>query len=88
MTTIYKYSIPVEDSFVVEMPKDARILSVQVQRDDPQIWAVVDPDLVLQKREFRLLGTGHPFPDEGLWPTFVGTFQMLGGSLVFHLFTR
>ncbi len=82
---IYKYPIRIIDAQAIEMPKGARLLSVQTQRDEPQLWAMVDPSAPLVQREFALRGTGHDATGLSM-ATFVGTFQMHGGSLVFHLF--
>lgn len=60
MLMIFKYPIPIEDHFTLELPKDAKILTVQVQREMPQLWAVVDPEAEKETRHFRLSGTGHP----------------------------
>ncbi len=83
--TIFKYNIEVERSFYLQMPAGAVILSVQVQHNKPMIWAVVDPAARTVEREFYVRGTGHEL---GIAATgkFVGTFQLDGGSRVFHLF--
>lgn len=85
MTTIFKYPVEVTDVFTMDLPKGAVVLSVQCQGEAPQLWARVDPSAPLEPRTFRVFGTGHPVADD-LSLEFVGTFQMLGGSLVFHLF--
>ena len=82
---IYKYKIPVQDEFTMELPQGAYILTVQSQREVPCIWAVVDPDAPLEPICFRVAGTGHDIE----WDTvkrYIGTFQLCGGDLVFHLF--
>lgn len=83
---IYKYPLR-PGTFEIEMPEGARILSVAVQDDKPMMWALVDPSAPLSKHGLMVVGTGHNM--EGLdvrnW-RFVGTFQLDGGSLVFHLF--
>lgn len=67
------------------MPVGAMVLSVQVQRMMPYIWALVDPDLPpLEERLFYVVGTGHPLSDNP--GKYIGTFQLLEGGLVFHLF--
>ncbi len=80
---IWKY--PVSGScFTIQMPIGARVLSVQNQHGRPQMWALVDPENKTEPREFTFYGTGHPTPR---WPgEFIGTFQLDGGDLVFHLF--
>lgn len=70
----------------IEMPADSELLSVQVQNGLPCLWAVVDPSAPKAMVRFRVHGTGHPLEediDEWIW---LGTFQMHGGGLVFHVF--
>lgn len=83
--TIYKYALPVEDSATISMPRGARILCVQTQYSEPQIWAVVDSTAPKVARKLAVRGTGHDAA--GLYSgAYVGTFQMHGGALVFHVF--
>lgn len=82
---IFKYSIEIVDTQSLAFPRAAIILSVQVQNGRPQIWALVDPGAPVVPRKFALRGTGHDATGMG-WAKFIGTFQMHGGDLVFHLF--
>ena len=83
--TIWKYEIPVEDEFMLRLPRGAQFLSAQAQSGTPQSWWLVDSTAPMQKRHFRCHGTGHPVKSaDGL--AYLGTFQISGGSLVFHLF--
>lgn len=83
--TIWKFALPpLTDVFVLEMPADAKTLTVQMQNGEPCIWAIVNPSSPCTPREFRVVGTGHTMPANV--HAYVGTFQMLGGALVFHLF--
>lgn len=84
MRQVWKFPVPVEDHFAVDMPERSRILTVQIQREQPQMWALCPPEGRLERRFFRLAGTGHPIEETDL--NYVGTFQLLGGALVFHLF--
>ncbi len=84
MRTVYKYPIIATDYFQLELPQDAQILTIQTQHSEPQLWALVDTDALMETRRFRLAGTGHPISDENL--RYIGTFQLNGGTLVFHLF--
>jgi hypothetical protein len=68
----------------VEMPEGARILSVQMQAHEPQIWALVDPDAPKVKRTFKSLPTGHV--SDADHENYIGTVLMSGGALVFHIF--
>jgi len=84
---VLKFTIPIEDTFEICMPKGADILTVQEQYDEPHIWALCDPDAVKVVRFFRLAGTGHPIRyDIGIDYNYIGTFQIHGGNFIGHLF--
>lgn len=51
----------------------------------PRVWALVDPDAPRVKRRLATIGTGQPLPDDADEWAYVGSFQMRGGALVFHL---
>lgn len=82
--TIFKY--PVSQLFDIDIPKDAEILVVQAQRGKPEMWVLLDSDASTIKRKFIMIGTGHPMKDTYNKESYIGTFQMFGGDLVFHLF--
>ncbi len=81
--TIWKYPVTA-GRWTQIMPVDAEILSVQVQHKEVQMWVLVDPDAITEAREFDVYGTGHLIPESS--GKFIGTFQIEGGALVFHLF--
>lgn len=69
-------------------------------REKPFMWVkhALNTTKIVSRR-FRLAGTGHPIdepksPNETspvIWPTrwqYVGSFQLEGGKLVFHLFVE
>lgn len=87
MLTIYKYPFKIEDNFKIAMPKNAKILAVAIKDEIPCIWAMVETYNDLALKEFWLRGTGHNC-EEIRNLSYVGSFQILGGSLVFHLFTK
>jgi hypothetical protein len=80
---VWRFRVPVADATTLEMPKGAEVLTVQLQRGEPTLWAACDPEVATETRHFRWVGTGHPFDGPAL---YVGTVQFSGGSLVFHLF--
>lgn len=87
--TIWKFDLPfpVTDRFVIEMPHGSTILCVDMQMDEPRIWALVDPEAEMSHKQFELYGTGHPI--DGLsfgQRKYIGTFQIVKLGLVFHLF--
>lgn len=82
---VWKYAVPMDDTFSIEMPRGAKVLSVAPQTGEVCMWAEVDPDEMMETRRFRMCGTGHPMPVHET-RSFVGTFMVHGGILVFHLF--
>lgn len=87
MKMIHKFKVSLSEEFVINMP-GAVVLCVQMQRGAPHLWALVDPQLHPEPRKFRLYGTGHSIDKEDQFDRYVGTFQLEGGALVFHLFQR
>ena len=83
MSKVFKYLVRAVDRVTLEMPKGAKLLSFQCQNDQLCLWALVDPKAPTETRSFRVVGTGHPIEEPG---EFVGTAQMRGGLLVWHLF--
>ncbi len=88
MITVFKYPFPVKDHFEIKMPKGSSVLSVQVQHGTPCIWAGCDSAKPLESRMFHVIGTGHSLPEPSglLDMVYRGTFQMLEGRFVGHLF--
>ena len=84
MESIWKYEIIISDVVYVEMPDGAQLLSVQLQNDVPYIWAKVNTSKPPCKRIFRIYGTGHVH--DKINGAFLGTIQLNGGTLVFHVF--
>lgn len=77
----------------VEMPANARILDVHLQRGEPTIWALVEVDEArgypigkCVRRHFRAVPTGQPF--EGTAMEYVGTILVRDGGVGVHLFER
>jgi hypothetical protein len=86
MNAIWKFPFEITDDFEIFMPKGAQLLSVAMQGDVPCIWAIVDPAAPKEMRKFHLSGTGHELDEQYTKALYVGSFQMKGGALVFHLF--
>jgi len=80
---IFKYAVNVIDDQEIEMPKGAQILTVQVQDGLPWIWVAFTEGMETVKRKIVLMGTGHTRDMPGV---YIGTFQLAGGRLIFHLF--
>ena len=82
--TIWKYPVSLGE-FKVDMPQGAKILDVQIQGNDPVIWAIVEPDNIIVKYHFFALPTGGEIDVPPPISKHIGTFQLPNG-LVFHLF--
>lgn len=84
MKTIWKYILQVTDVQTLSMPKDAKVLTAKTQHGVPCIWVEVDPKASREDRIFQIIGTGHPISSN---PShYLGTFQIHGGDLVFHIY--
>lgn len=85
MSAIWKFTLSDVDSTVV-MPKGAKVLEVATQVGEPTIWALVDPNADMVKRQFAVVGTGHP--TDGLDPEqYLGTCHNVANlGLVMHVF--
>lgn len=84
--TIWKFPLKTTDEQVIIMPAGAEILTIQTQYEEPCIWALVDPLRPKKERIILIHGTGHPVSDTIKKQTYIGTYQLHGGSLVFHAF--
>lgn len=88
---IWGYDLPITGRPRLALPEGARVLSVGPPRDGRDVldlWVAVDPrnDTLMGRvpRDFRVVGTGHPLPDD--CGPFVGTVPTHGGLLVWHVF--
>ena len=85
--TIWKFELETTDNQTIEMPANAEILTVQTQAQKPYLWALIDPTEKKEKRLIEIFGTGHDLHyDIGVSRNYLGTYQIEGGSLVFHVF--
>ena len=87
MVTIWKFPIPITDHFEITMPEGSQVLSFQTQKGEPYIWVLVDPSQLPGSKKFRLAGTGHMIEEEGGYK-YIGSTQMMGGDLIWHLFEK
>jgi hypothetical protein len=86
MKTIWKFTLALTDSQRIEMPEETEILTVQLQGETIQLWAVVDlhEPAKTEMRTFEIHGTGNPISD-GM-REYIGTFQQ--PPFVWHVFER
>lgn len=86
MNVIYKYPIETKDEFTIELPRNAKLLTVQIQHHLACLWVLLDKDAEKTNRKFALIGTGNPVPYDIEDVEYINTFQLYNGDLVFHLF--
>lgn len=63
MTTIWKYTVPIQDKLQLRLPEGAKILHVGNQGGSVQMWVLVDSTAPKSERDFLVIGTGHPVPE-------------------------
>jgi hypothetical protein len=84
---IYKYSIDAYDTEIqkIVMPVNHQLLTVQEQRGELVMWALVDLDTPSADVSVVVVVTREIFPDVGRPIEYVGTVQLLL-SYVVHVF--
>ena len=68
---IYKYQMPVLESFKMELPEGAEIIRMKDEGGLFWLWAVVDTRKPNETRQFHAFKTGAKIPDE-LDLTYIG----------------
>lgn len=83
---VWKWALEITDLQTLELPVGAKILTVQLQREAPQLWALCDgTETRKELRQFAIYGTGNPVMHGGR-ATYISTFQLFAGSAIFHVF--
>ena len=86
---IYKYTLRVVDEQYVEMPFEAKMLSVDNQYGDVTLWAKVGikPQGTTPMRQVKIgiYGTGHDLPTNLHESRFIGTVLTESDQLVWHV---
>ena len=83
---IWKYEVNEYNSIVV--PRNSEILDIQLQRDVPVIWFLVDlEEEENEERNFEVFWTGETIQyDMGTTREYLKTLQR--GNIVSHIFER
>lgn len=84
MKAIWKYPLQTVGVQSIDMPVGADLLTVQLQHGLPCVWVLVDPAAPACPVKLTTYGTGAPIDDAP--GEYLGTYQLAGGSLVFHVF--
>jgi hypothetical protein len=90
MKRIYKYELGAVRPQTIWLPKGAEILTAQGQHGrNVCIWALIDPEQPDEQRSFEIFATGeNVHVDMGVKRNYIGTAQLEGGKLIFHVFER
>lgn len=84
MKTIWMYPLKVTDVQTINLPTDARILKVDEVNGSLFLWTLLDDqNKKMTEVAFRIVGTGHPFPD-GKGCRYLNT--VVTGPFVWHVF--
>lgn len=85
MKAIWKFPIPAHPGpFSLSLPLGAQPLDVQLQDEEPMLWALVETAAPTKPRKFVVVPTGAAFDPYG-W-RYVATLQT--PPYVWHIFAR
>jgi hypothetical protein len=86
--TVFRYPLRLTGEPWLELPVGAQVLSVAAPRfgaeDHLDLWAAVDTSQPVESRDFRIVGTGNPMPDD--CGRFLGTVPTQMGRFIWHVF--
>ena len=93
MKTIYKYPLPIEQEFKLQLPKRAEFLYGGLDpAGDLCMWYEVDADTETEEHVFGVFGAGHTVPEDvrdengdytlAVWHLF----SVVQGSFVWHIY--
>lgn len=83
---IWKVTASAYGSHYTSLPCGARFLDLQVQYDAPTTWWLVDPDAPVEAVTLTTLVTGTRYEEVVDEYEYLGTFQLISGRFVGHLF--
>ena len=85
MKAVWKYLLTTTGYQELELPANAKLLTVHAQDEMPCLWVLVDPDERKVTQGIWIVGTGELANIEG---DYVGTFHLVAGAFVFHVFAE
>lgn len=97
MRTIYKYPLETVDTQIIEVPVifglgnsfNKQFLCINVQHGVPCLWCVVDADTKEKRKiKLRIVGTGNQMPESLNNKDYLGSYQLLDGYFVGHVFVE
>jgi hypothetical protein len=73
---IFKYQLPVQEKFTLELPVDARIIRVDDIDGLFWLWAIVQPGPPYETRRFECYKTGQPIETPPDHLTYLGLCKL------------
>ena len=89
MQKIFKYVLDPVDNQVVDILLPATLLSVEEQRGNIVLYALVDDESnVTIPIDVAIIGTGNIIRQNLSAYRFMGTVKLMNGGLMFHIFAK
>jgi hypothetical protein len=76
MNKIYKYTLPVQEKYAIDLPKRAQIIRVEDIDGLFYLWAIVNPEAETEKRYLEFYKTGQPIETPLSNLQFLGTCKL------------
>ena len=86
MKRIFKYELQIADSQKIKTHTCFEPISIEMQNQKPVMYAIVDDETPVQKVVLRTYGTGFQLDDYETRDNYIGTYMLIGGDLVYHVF--
>lgn len=74
MRKIIKYALPIQRKFTIHLPRDAELLTVDVEHGNPCLWAIVEEDEPWEPHVLLMVKTGESIAEPITLAQHVGTF--------------
>ena len=84
MFTIWKFPLKTTGTQEIKIPQEAELLTIQVQNDEPHLWALVDTANSIESRKIDIYNTGQVLHDVNR--KYIGSYQLFKGCLMHHVF--
>lgn len=87
MHAIHKFPLTDAPQQLVRMPRNAKIIALQLQRGILTLWAMVETKNPMAYRGIEVRVTGD-YPLGNMHGDYLGTLQFEGGDFILHYFDR
>lgn len=89
MKVIFKYSLPVQEKFTMELPAGAKIIRVDDVEGKFWLWAIVDTEAPLEPRNIECYKTGQEMPADEHVLLYLGCCKLfIMQELCLYMFER